>query len=150
VNHIIWKPNLSFRLVRKLDDVLPANVLFFIKVNRFIYFLWWLILIANSVELRDYQEISEANLWVCLWGSFKREFNQEGSGLINGLIHWWIKNMNKLLEGVETVERGAWLEEEACSGCAFEGSLVPLDPTSSSLLLGYHEVNSFPPPSPFF
>jgi hypothetical protein len=69
--------------------------------------LWWLILSVNF-GLWD--------TWAYLWGHFQRWFGHEGSDLIKALIHWWIRNLNRLLGGGGSVEGGAYLEEVGCYG----------------------------------
>jgi hypothetical protein len=51
--------------------------------------------------------------------------DQEGSDLINGLVHWWIHSWMDFGEVKEIVEARAWLEEVGCWDHGFKGMSYP-------------------------
>lgn len=104
----------GFFLLINTTDWLKDPILWSVIFAQTLWFkywshLWWLALIVNLTRLRDSKEISKAHLGVYLWGCFQIGLDNEGSDLINDLIHWWIKNLNTLLEGGGDLRGKSWL-----------------------------------------
>jgi hypothetical protein len=49
-----------------------------------------LILIVNLIKLRNAKRLVKYTSG-CVWGCFQRQLDPEGSGPMNGLVHWQIQ-----------------------------------------------------------
>jgi hypothetical protein len=74
--------------------------------------------VDNSECQFDWVERHLGHLWGLPLGVCVRAFQHMNrswdSDLISGLLHWWIQNVNRLLEDGGTLGGGTWLGEAGC------------------------------------